>query len=322
MPPAAATPGAGEATAAGIRLLVLDVDGTVANRRHEVADATCAAIARVRAAGIRVMIATGRRYRDALPVAERLGLDMPLVTASGALVKHPAGHQTLTRADFAPGVVETVVATMLEAGHEPVLYTDSFAAGFDFHCRTLRLGEAVVAGREPGEVPRGIGLQEYFIRNATVAAVQPDLHAVVPAGVFAGFTMGVESQMETLAARLHDRLPGRLSLHTMLSQRYDAWLCEIAPVGVSKWTGVMGVASALGIRPEEICAVGDDVNDLPMIRAAGLGVAMGNARPEVQAAADRVVGTNDDTGILDVAEMVLAGLAQPAPPPRGAASPR
>lgn len=309
MPPAAANPGAGEATAAGIRLLALDVDGTVTNRRHEVAEATRTAIARVRAAGVRVMIATGRRYRDALPVAERLGLDMPLVTASGALVKSPANHRTLTRADFAPGVVEAVVATMLEAGHEPVLYTDSFAAGFDFHCRTLRLGEAAAVGGESADMMPGIGLQEYFLRNANVAAVQPDLHTAVPAGVFAGFTMGVRAQMEALAARLHDRLPGRLSLHTMLSQRYDAWLCEIAPVGVSKWTGVMKVASALGIRPEEICAVGDDVNDLPMIRAAGLGVAMGNARPEVQAAADRVVGTNDDTGILDVVEMVLAGLA-------------
>jgi hydroxymethylpyrimidine pyrophosphatase-like HAD family hydrolase len=315
MTSAAGHPGTGPAAAAAVRLLVLDVDGTVTNDRHEVADATCAAISRIRAAGVRVMIATGRRYRDALPVAERLGLDLPLVTASGALVKSPAGHETLTRADFAPGVVAAVVATMIEVGHEPVLYTDSFAAGFDFHCRTLQLGTAPSPGRESAEVTPGSGLQEYFIRNAPVAAVQADLHAAVPAGVFAGFTMGAREQMEALAARLHDRLPGRLALHTMLSQRYRAWLCEFAPMGVSKWTGVMTVAQGLGIAPAEICAVGDDVNDLPMIKAAGLGVAMGNARPEVQAAADRVVGTNDAAGIRDVVEMILAGLAQSAAPP-------
>jgi hydroxymethylpyrimidine pyrophosphatase-like HAD family hydrolase len=312
MPPAAAKSGAGQTPAAGIRLLVLDVDGTVTNHRHEVADATCAAIARVRAAGVRVMIATGRRYRDALPIAERLGLDMPLVTASGALVKSPLGHRTLTRAEFAPGVVEAIVAAVVAAGHEPVLYTDSFAAGFDFHCRTLELDAVAAAGRVPRAVMPALGLQEYFIRNAAVAAVQPNLHVAVPAGVFAGFTMGAREQMQALAARLQERLPGRLSLHTMLSQRYDAWLCEIAPVGVTKWTGVSEIASQLGIRPEAICAVGDDVNDLSMIEAAGLGVAMGNARPEVQAAADRVVGTNDEFGVCDVVEMILAGLAQSA----------
>lgn len=317
---------ASPAAAAGIRLLVLDIDGTVTNHRHEVAAETCAAIARVRAAGVRVMIATGRRYRDALPIAERLGLDMPLVTASGALVKSPQGHRTLARAEFAPGVVEAVVATVVAAGHEPVLYTDSFAAGFDFHCRTLEFGDVAATGDGPGTVGpdmvrTGRGLQEYFSRNATVAAVQPDLHAAVPAGVFAGFTMGVRERMEALAAGLHDRLPGRLSLHTMLSQRYDAWLCEVAPVGITKWTGVMGVASRLGIRPDEICAVGDDVNDLAMIEAAGLGVAMGNARHEVQAAADHVVGTNDALGVCDVVEMILAGLAQSAAPQAGAGGP-
>jgi hydroxymethylpyrimidine pyrophosphatase-like HAD family hydrolase len=78
----------------------------------------------------------------------------------------------------------------------------------------------------------------------------------------------------------------------------------------------MSVAAGWGIAAEEICAVGDDVNDLPMVRAAGLGIAMGNARPALQAAADRVVGTHDGSGIEDVVDLVLASLSHPAPPPR------
>ncbi len=61
----------------------------------------------------------------------------------------------------------------------------------------------------------------------------------------------------------------------------------------------------VGIEPGQVCAVGDDVNDIPMIRAAGLGVAMGNALPEVKAAADRVAPTQDDDGLVRVVEWLL-----------------
>ena len=121
------------ASSSRIRLLVLDVDGTVTDARHEIPDVTRQAVQRVRDAGVRVMLATGRRYRDALPVAVALGIDTPLVTASGALVKAPPTHATLHRAAFGPGVLERVVGMIIAAGHEPVLYTDSYAEGFDFH---------------------------------------------------------------------------------------------------------------------------------------------------------------------------------------------
>jgi Cof subfamily protein (haloacid dehalogenase superfamily) len=285
-----------------IKLLALDVDGTVTNSRHEVTDATCRAIARVRAAGVRVMLATGRRYRDALPVAERLGIVEPLVTASGALVKRPGDHATLHRAAFAAGVLPDVVALVAARGHEPVVYTDSFSAGFDFHCRSL--AAAAVGG----------GFGEYLARNRDLARVTPDLDRAPPADAFAGFAMGPQEPMQALEAELVARFPADLSVHTIRSPRYREWLCEIAPAGVTTWTGVAALAAAWGIRAEEICAVGDDVNDLPMVRAAGLGLAMGNGRPELQAVADHVVGQHDGSGIEDVADLVLARAAQPAEP--------
>ncbi|MFM9059545.1 MAG: HAD family hydrolase [Planctomycetaceae bacterium] len=288
---------------ARIRLLVADVDGTLTNSRHEVAPVTRAAIARVRAAGIRVMLATGRRYRDTLPIHERLGIDdAPLVTASGALVKRPADHATLSRAAFAPGVLAGVLGRIVAAGHEPVVYTDSFAAGHDFHCRGL--GAAL---------PGSGGLGEYLDINRHLADIRPDLAEAPPDGAFAGFAMGPRDAMLALEADLAAAFPAALSTHVIRSPRYRDWLCEIAPAGVTKWSGVAAVAGRWGIAAEEICAVGDDVNDLPMIRGAGLGVAMGNAAAEVRAAADVVVGTHDGTGIADVADLVLAGIAQPAP---------
>ena len=118
--------------------------------------------------------------------------------------------------------------------------------------------------------------------------------------------------MKRLEAELDRLLPGQLSLHTIRSPRYSDWLCEIAPAGVTKWTGVARLAAGWGIGSAEICAVGDDVNDLPMVCGAGLGIAMGNGRPELRRAADRVVRSHDAEGMLDVAALVLASLAQAA----------
>jgi hypothetical protein len=290
-------------TSRPVRLLVLDVDGTLTDSSHRVSAVAREAVTRVHRAGIRVMLATGRRYRDALPIAAELGIDVPLVTASGALVKRPSDHATLARAAFAPGVLEGVVRMVVDAGYEPILYTDSYDRGFDFHCRSL-----VDAAADPGPMGGG-GLREYLGRNRDLADVRPDLHESPPAGVFAGFTMGGRDAMTALEAALDAAFPGALALHTIKSPRYRDWMCEIAPAGVTKWSGVMSLAAGWGIAPEEICAVGDDVNDLPMIRAAGLGIAMGNARPEVARVADAVVGSNDGPGIADVADLILARLA-------------
>jgi Cof subfamily protein (haloacid dehalogenase superfamily) len=297
----AAPPPPAESGGVPIRLLVLDVDGTVTNSRHEVTDATVAAVARVRAAGIRVMLATGRRYRDVLPIAMRLGIDTPLVTASGALVKDPANHATRFRAAFAPGVLEGVLEMVVARGHEPVLYTDSFAEGFDFHCRSL--GETV-SDETPGQ-----GLREYLHRNRSLARVTPDVHRMPPAGVFAGFAMGSQRDMLALEAAIRGAWPEAVSLHTIRSPRYRDYLCEIAPAGVTKWSAVLELARAWEIPPQAICAVGDDINDVPMVAAAGLGIAMGNAAAEVSAVAHRIVGRHDDDGLVDVANLLLAMLS-------------
>ena len=284
-----------------LRLLVLEVDCTVTNSRHEVTDATVTAIDRVRAAGIRVMLATGRRYRDVLPIAARLGIVEPLVTASGALVKDPTDHATQFRAAFAPGVLEGVLEMVVMRGHEPVLYTDSFAEGFDFHCRSL---DPAASGDGAGQ-----GLREYLDRNRTLARLSPDLHRTPPPRVFAGFAMGPQGDMLALEAAIRAAWSEAVSLHTIRSPRYHDYLCEIAPAGVTKWSAVETVARGWEISTGAICAVGDDRNDVPMVAAAGLGIAMGNAAAEVQAVADRVVGRHDDDGLVDVANLLLATLS-------------
>lgn len=273
------------------RLLALDIDGTLVNSRHELTDATREAVLRAKAAGLQVALATGRRYSRTLPLVEPLGLHLPLITASGSLIKDPVGHRTLFRAEFAAGALHKLLAIVSGAGYEPVLYTDSFADGFDFYTRVPEVAEPL--------------LGEFLRMNPGCARVWPELLEQPPAGVFAGFAMGDRAQMLALAARLEQAIGEQLYVHVLRSPRYNGHMCEIAPHGVSKWSGVRQLARQWGIADEEICAVGDDVNDIPMIVGAGLGVAMGNALEEVKAAADRIAPCHDSDGLVEVVNWLL-----------------
>ena len=115
--------------------------------------------------------------------------------------------------------------------------------------------------------------------------------------------------MRELEAALRTGWPEAVSLHTIRSPRYRDYLCEIAPAGVTKWSAVLEMARGWGIGPDSVCAVGDDLNDVPMVAGAGLGIAMGNAVAEVCAVADRIVGRHDDDGLVDVANLLLATLS-------------
>ncbi|MEX2112823.1 MAG: Cof-type HAD-IIB family hydrolase [Pirellulales bacterium] len=273
------------------RLLGIDVDGTLVNSQHELTETTRAAVLRAKRAGIEIVLATGRRYSRVLPLVEPLELNVPLVTASGALIKRAEDHATLFQAQFNDGSLEGWLRIAASAGFEPVLYADTFEQGFDYYCASHDTRDSL--------------LSEFFARNEGCGRDWPELVRTPPEGIFAGFAMGTREQMLALEAALREQLPGQLYVHVLRSPRYAGFMCEIAPHGVSKWTGVRHLADAWHIRPEEICAVGDDVNDIPMIRAAGLGVAMGNALDVVKAAADRVAPSHDQDGLATVVDWLL-----------------
>jgi hydroxymethylpyrimidine pyrophosphatase-like HAD family hydrolase len=99
-----------------------------------------------------------------------------------------------------------------------------------------------------------------------------------------------EEQAEALAAALAERFRGRLGVHAIRAPNYDVTIVEAFRAGVDKAAGVRYVAQAYGIGPGAVAAVGDDVNDLELLRLAGLSAAMPHAPEAVRAAADVVVG--------------------------------
>ncbi len=274
------------------RILALDVDGTLLDADGTLRPRTAAAVARAARAGIRPVLCTGRRYRRARPVAEQLGLDAPLVCNSGSIVKEPASHRTLWRADFDAALLGAILDLFRRHDQAAVSFTDRPPEDFDF------VVERAPTGR--------IHFDDYWSQNRSHAEVDPGWTGRIAAGLhFHICAIGTRPEMLAFERAILAGLAGRVQTFVQKSPRYSGTMCEVLRRDASKWSGILHLAELWDVDPSEICAVGDDMNDIPMLRGAGLGVAMGHAPTAVRAAADHVTADHDHDGVALLVDQVL-----------------
>ena len=279
------------------RLLALDIDGTLLDREGTLRDSTVSALRDAETAGMKLVLCTGRRYRKARVIAEMLGLDAPLVCNSGAIVKDPLEHRTLWRADFEPSLLSSILEVFHERNEPVVSFTDVSVDEPDF------LVEHPRTGREH--------FDNYLERNQGHEGVIPGWTTTARLGE--GFLephfhlcgIGTVTEMLDFERVLLDRLPYRIRTFVQKSPKYTGTMCEVLHHDANKWTAVLQIAKLWGIDRSEIVAVGDDMNDLPMIIGAGLGVAMGHAPEVVRLAADHVTGDHDNDGVGMIVRQLL-----------------
>lgn len=274
-----------------IRMLALDVDGTLAARGDEVTPATREALCLAHASGVEVVIATGRRYRSTERVLESLELATAAVCLGGALIKE-ANASTLRAEGFSSDEFQQVARLMGDAGTTLVAQRDAHAhGGADF------MVDASTEWNGP--------VTEYVESNASFSESRESLLEENRGDVLVAGTFGDYDLLAGLQARLEELHPGSYDSHLVPSHRNTTFYLEIVPARVSKWSGLIALAAHRGIEPESVCAVGDQVNDLSMIRGSGLGVAMGNGHESVKAVADYVCGRHDEDGLVEVVERIL-----------------
>jgi hypothetical protein len=251
-----------------IKLLIVDIDGTIAGESNQVNDRVKQAIQAAKAQGVRVGVATGRMYRSAVRFHREIGADMPILAYQGAWIQDPSTgkvHRHL------PIPVE-IARELIDYFEQPDLYSQLSLHVYRDDCLYVR------------DINPDTEL--YMDRSGIVAQAVGDLRTVLTA-----------DPTKVLAMSEDTELIDRLLLD--LKQRYDSAqlhvttsvpiFLETTNARVNKSTAIDYVATKLlGITAANVMAIGDNYNDVEMLEYAGVGVAMGNAPDAVQALADWV----------------------------------
>jgi Cof subfamily protein (haloacid dehalogenase superfamily) len=263
--------------AAGVRyrLLVVDLDGTVRSRVHGITPGVRTAVAAARARGVRVCVATGRMWRSAAPWVRALGADPPVILYNGGQVLDFESGRTLYERRLPRDAAREALALVRRDREvQPLLY----------------LRDNVYAER------RDPLLDAYAVDDGLTYELVPALDPLLTEDPHKILVIGPSARIGALQSTVR---AARLPVHDVQSE--PVYL-EILPPNVSKGTALGAMLATLGVAASETIAVGDNWNDLEMIEAAGLGVAMGHAPEEVRARADYVCGTAEEEGVRRVIE--------------------
>lgn len=257
------------------KLIAADLDDTLLNDCLKVSPRNKKALLQAEDMGLIVTIATGRMFRSALPIALDLGVKGPIISYQGAFVKNVATGEVLVHRPVPFELALQVLAEGYKAGVHMNVYLDD----------TLYVDRITEAGK----------------RYAEQAKVE-----MTPVGNLINFlkyepTKILYSADPALLDKLQSELRKKFkdSLYITKSKPY---YLEFMHPHATKMHGLGRMAEILGILPQEIIAFGDSYNDIEMIEFAGLGVAMGNSPPQIQAKADLVAGTNNSDGVAKVIE--------------------
>jgi hydroxymethylpyrimidine pyrophosphatase-like HAD family hydrolase len=274
-----------------IRLVALDIDGTLLRGDKTVSPRTRLAIDRARAGGVRLVLVTGRRHPSARRVAEGLGGEVQLVLHNGALVVEDGG---VVRCRPLPRAAALrAIAAGRAAGVEPVL-----------HCGAGGEGWLLVDA-----AARPSGLVGYYLeRSRAEVRVVPDLVAAVDAEEPIQIMFGGErTEMEALRPALGVALGSEARIERTVYPATGVVLLDVLHPAVGKAEALVFLQERWGIAPSETLAIGDNWNDREMVERAGLGFVMGNADPELLALGLPVLPTNDEDGVARAIEEHVLG---------------
>ncbi|WP_435130805.1 sugar-phosphatase [Plesiomonas shigelloides] len=264
------------------KLLALDIDGTLLTSQGEISPNTREAIAKARAMGVKVVLASGRPLEGMLPYLNTLGLNTDadfVLCYNGSLIQKAGSHD--------------VVRSCILSGHDAhALQTLSRELGVNIHAFSRRLGLIT---------PKRNQYTEHEAKLNGIPLLEMDF-AELPADEEILKVMFID-EPEVLSAAIARLTPDLHQRYTIVQSA--PYFLEFLNPSSNKGIAVGMLADYLGLDPSEVICVGDAGNDRHMIEFAGLGVAMGNATEDIKAIADFVTKSNDQDGIAHLIERFI-----------------
>jgi len=281
-----------------IRLLAIDIDGTLLDSRGRIPDSHRRALGDAAARGVAIALATGRSFHFTRPIAEALGLPVTMIVNNGAMVKSGTGATLLRR------LLPKEAALAILAGTRA--FEDSVAVVFDRHDE-----RQIVFEHMDWTHPHRKG---YYEKNrAFIAAASSLVDAVTEDPVQVMFTGGV-TRMRALASGLRAMpIADRVSVALTEYELRDFSLVDVNDAGCSKGSTLAQWAATRGVNPAEVMAVGDNLNDVEMLDFAGTPVVMGNAAEGLRTRGFHLTASNDQDGLAAAIDHFILSTPTPAP---------
>ncbi len=271
-----------------IRLLALDIDGTLLNPEFQISPVDLAALRRAHSEGIELVVVTGRRHTFALPIVQQLGFDLWLISSNGAITRSLAG-ETFYRELLPVRTCRKLCASMRDFRGNTVLTFDTE-------------GKGAIVLEHMNEL--NVSIQRWLEKNLQyIDFVIPIEDSLTGDPVQAMFCGPIARMHQALRALEESRLEV-----TVLRTEYDARDLSIVDVlnrGCSKGHALERWANFRGIPREQVMAIGDNYNDIEMLAFAGVPFIMGNASQELRRNGWAVTLSNSQNGVAAAIEQVL-----------------
>jgi Cof subfamily protein (haloacid dehalogenase superfamily) len=273
-----------------VRLLAVDIDGTLLNSQFRIAPADIAALRRAHESGVEVMLVTGRRHTFALPMAQELGFDLWLTSSNGAITRSLSG-ETFHRDLLPQPTCLELCGLMPEFRGNMVITFDKESKG------------ALVLERMD-ELTTSI--QRWLEKNMQyIEFVTPIEQALVTSPVQAMFCGTITRMREALGHLESSDIRERVTVLRTEYPARDLTIVDVLNRDCSKGHALARWAAHRGVSREQVMAIGDNYNDVEMLAFAGLPFIMGNASQDLKAQGWPVTLTNDDCGVAAAIERVL-----------------
>jgi Cof subfamily protein (haloacid dehalogenase superfamily) len=275
-----------------VRLLATDIDGTLLNPQFQVSNGDLTALRRAHAAGVEIVLVTGRRHTFALPIAKQLGFDLWLISSNGAVTRSLAG-ETFHRDMMPAETCRRLCRAMQEFRGHTVLTFDKETQGAIVLERLNELGSSIRQWLEKN--------MEY------IKFVVPIEDALLSDPVQAMFCGTMTRMSEALQSLNGAGMDGSVTVLRTEYPARDLSMIDVLNVGCSKGHALERWATHRGYRREEVMAIGDNHNDVEMLEFAGHPVIMGNACEELRGRGWSVTLGNDQCGVAAAVAEVVSG---------------